>query len=306
MNKALLVMAAGLGSRYGGVKQIVPVGPDGEILMEYAIYDALRAGFDRIVIVIKPEMLDDCRARFGDRISRAGGVPVEYAFQRTGGDWEGIPISAARTRPLGTVQAVLAARALLDRPFAVINADDYYGAEAMQVVSGALGELTGAETGAMVGYRLVNTVSPHGSVTRGVCSGEDGWLSKITETYRIRLCPDGSIRDESAGRLLAPDTLVSMNLWAFHPAILGRFNDEFRAFLRALPADDDRSECLLPVVMDRLVAERFTRVRVLRTEGRWFGLTYQEDRPGVVAALRQMHESGVYPPTLWEMPAPDA
>ena len=295
-------MAAGLGSRYGGVKQIEPVGPDREILMEYAIYDALRAGFDKLVVIIKPDMLDDCRERFGDRISRSSGIPVEYAFQGTTGMWEGIPIPAARTKPLGTVHALLCARDLIDRPFAVINADDYYGPEAMHVAAKALEELTDAAGSAMVGYRLENTISPFGTVTRGVCGVEDGYLRSVTETYKIALCPDGSIRDTSAGGEgvpLAPDTLVSMNLWAYHPAILERFDDEFRAFLRGLTVEDNKSECLRPVIMDKLIGEGFTRVRVLDTTERWFGLTYKEDRPGVVAALRGKHEDGTYPPSLW-------
>ena len=302
MNKALVVMAAGLGSRYGGVKQIEPIGPGGEILMEYAVYDALRAGFDKIILIIKPEMAADCAERFGQRIERSTGIRVEYAFQSTAGSWDGIPIPPQRTKPLGTVHALLSARDLIDRPFAAINADDYYGPDAFSVMAGALDGLTGAEMSAMVAYRLKNTVSPHGTVTRGVCSVENGFLAKITETYKIRLFPDGSIRDTAEwedGPLLAPETPVSMNLWGYHPEMLAWMEREFSAFLRALPDDDNRSECLLPVVMDRFIAAGLTKTRALSTDGQWFGLTYQEDRPGVIAALRALHEAGVYPPSLW-------
>ena len=302
MNKALVIMAAGLGSRYGGVKQIEPIGPGGEILMEYAVYDALRAGFDKIILIIKPEMEADCTERFGARITRSTGIPVEYAFQRTCGDWDGIPIPPARTKPLGTVHALLAARELIDRPFAAVNADDYYGPEAFSVMAGALDGLTGAEMSAMVAYRLSNTVSPYGTVTRGVCGVSDGYLTKVTETYKIRLFPDGSIRDTAEredGPLLAPETPVSMNMWGCHPGLLAPMNSAFTEFLRALPADDNKSECLLPVIMDRFISAGCTKTRVLTTDGHWFGLTYQEDKPGVIAALRALHDSGVYPPQLW-------
>ena len=303
MNKALVVMAAGLGSRYGGIKQIEPIGPGGEILLEYALFDALRAGFDRLILIIKPEMLGDCEVRFGARITRACGIPVEYAFQRCAGDWEGIPIPAARTKPLGTVHALLSARELIDRPFAAINADDYYGPEAFRVMSEALEKLTGADTSAMVAYRLKNTVSPNGTVTRGICSECGGYLTKVTETYNIRLFPDGSIRDTSAqtdGPLLPPDSLVSMNMWGYHPAILTPMAQELERFLRALPADDNKSECLLPVVMDRFLSAGVTKTCVLDTAGQWFGLTYREDKPGVIAALREKHAAGIYPPALWD------
>ena len=221
MNSALVIMAAGLGSRYGGVKQIEKVGPGGEILMEYAIFDALRAGFDKLVIIIKRDMLTDCAELFGRRIEARTGLKIHYAFQEMSGTWGGISIPEGRTKPLGTVHALLSAKDEIDRPFAVINADDYYGPEAFQKLEPHLGKLTGAEDSAMVAYLLKNTVSPYGPVTRGVCSIADGQLRKISETYKIRLLPDGSIRDCSAGGedgpLLQPDTPVSMNMWASIP-----------------------------------------------------------------------------------------
>ena len=303
MNSALVIMAAGLGSRYGGVKQIEKVGPNGEILMEYAIYDGLRAGFDRVILIIKREMLEDCRELFGDRIERSTGVKIEYAFQGTDGLWDGVSVPAARTKPLGTVHALLCAADFIDRPFAVINADDYYGPAAFRVLESRLAALSGPEDSAMVAYLLKKTVSPHGSVTRGVCGVEDGWLQKVTETYKISLLPDGSIRDCSAspdGPALAPDTPVSMNMWGFHPAVLEKMRPYFVDFLRELAPDDNKSECLLPVMMDRFLQDGRIRTAVLQTEDSWFGLTYQEDKPLVREALRALRDQGVYPPKLWD------
>ena len=187
MDMTLVVMAAGLGSRYGGVKQIERLGPDGEILMEYAIYDALRAGFDRIVLIIKPQMLQDVRGLFGDRIEQRTGMRIDYAFQTPDRFTAARPELAQRSKPLGTVHAVLCARDVIRTPFAVINADDFYGRGAIDAIAAALPELHGAQDAAMVGYRLKNTVSPFGTVTRGVCATENGLLRKVQETYKIQL-----------------------------------------------------------------------------------------------------------------------
>ena len=302
MNAALVVMAAGMGSRYGGVKQIDRLGPDGEILMEYAIRDAMRFGFDKLVVIIKPEMLEDVKVVFGDRVERGTGLKICYAFQATDGDYQGVPIPASRSKPLGTVHAVLCAKAYLDRPFAVINADDFYGAGAIEAAARALPELQSASDSGMVAYQLKNTVSPFGAVTRGVCTVEDGLLRKVTETYKIRLLPDGTIRDCSEGEdgpLLDPEAPVSMNLWLYHPGILDKMEARFLDFLQKLDPADNKSECLLPVLMDRFIAEGETRCRVLYTDEHWFGLTYREDRPGVVAELQRLHREGVYPKALW-------
>lgn len=303
MDMTLVVMAAGLGSRYGGVKQIERLGPDGEILMEYAIYDALRAGFDRIVLIIKPQMLQDVRALFGDRIEQRTGIRIDYAFQTPERFTAARPELAQRKKPLGTVHAVLCARDAIETPFAVINADDFYGRGAIDAIAAALPELRGAQDAAMVGYRLKNTVSPFGTVTRGVCATEDGLLRKVHETYKIQLCPDGTIRDTSgagAGVALDPEALVSMNMWGYHPAMLDVMAQYFDAFVRDLAPGDEKRECLLPVMMDALTAQGRVRTRVLQTNERWFGLTYQDDKPGVVAALRALHADGTYPPALWK------
>ena len=302
MDKTIVVMAAGLGSRYGGVKQIERLGPDGEILMEYAIYDALRAGFNRIVLIIKPEIHGDVKALFGDRIEKSSGIKIDYAFQTMGRFTESRPEFSARAKPFGTVHAVLCAKELIKTPFAVMNADDYYGAEAFRVMADKLGELKSAQDAAMVAYRLRNTVSPFGTVTRGVCNVENGLLRGVKETYKIKLFPDGTIRDTSEsedGPVLAPDTFVSMNLWGCHQDILPVMERYFASFLAALPADELRAECLLPTMMGELTDSGRISISVLSTNDRWFGLTYKEDKPGAVAALTALHERGAYPPALW-------
>lgn len=300
--KTLVVMAAGLGSRYGGVKQVEKMGPGGEILMEYAIYDALKSGFDHVVIIIKPGMELDMRELFGDRIGARTGLKIDYAFQDPSRFTEDYTIPPERVKPFGTVHAVLCARDVIDSPFAVMNADDYYGRTALENISQELGKLEDQKHATMVGYQLRNTVSPFGTVTRGVCIVKDGLLQKVNETYKIKACDDGSIRDTSGsedGPVLAPETLVSMNLWGWHPAILDVMEDYFKAFLKGIQPGDIKAECLLPIMMDELTLRGEIETTVLSTPDRWFGITYQEDKPGVMAALRQLHDQGVYPATLW-------
>ena len=307
MKVSLVIMAAGLGSRYGGSKQVDGIGPHNEILMEYSIYDAIRAGFNKIVFIIKPEMEETMERLCGGYLRRKtarDGSPVEvaYAFQ----DFSSVPdfyqIPAERTKPFGTVHAVICAADCIKTPFAVMNADDYYGAEAFRVMSEQLEKLHSAQDAAMVAYRLKNTVSPFGTVTRGVCMVDNGLLTGVRETYKIKVMPDGSIRDTSEsedGPILAPDTFVSMNLWGYHQDILPVMERYFADFLAALPADEMKAECLLPTMMGDLTNSGKIKISVLNTNDRWFGLTYKEDKPGAVAALTALHENGTYPPTLW-------
>lgn len=302
MDKTIVVMAAGLGSRYGGVKQIERLGPDGEILMEYAIYDAVNAGFNKIVLILKPEIYADVKELFGDRIEKSTGIKIDYAFQTMDRFTESRPEFKDRAKPFGTVHAVICAKDFIKTPFAVMNADDYYGAEAFRVISRKLEELHGAQDAAMVAYRLKNTVSPFGTVTRGVCMVRDGLLSGVKETYKIKLMPDGTIRDTSEsenGLVLPPDTFVSMNLWGYHQDILPVMERYFADFIAALPEDELKAECLLPTMMGELTDSGRIKIAVLSTNDRWFGLTYKEDKPGAVAALTALHENGTYPPTLW-------
>lgn len=301
MGATLLIMAAGMGSRYGGNKQVDCLGPNGEILMEYSIYDAIRAGFDKVVFVIKPGMKETLASICGDRIAKK--VKVDYAFQ----DFSSVPsfyhIPEERTKPFGTVHAVLVARDYIDQPFAVINADDYYGVSAFSTIYEKLQTLAPEGEATMVGYQLQNTVSKNGTVSRGVCHAVNGNLDKVVETLKIKLCENGEIRDIGAGEpgeLLDPLAPVSMNFWGFTPWIFGKLEEYFATFLKGLAPDAIKAECLLPVFVDKLMHEGELTVPMLTTDAVWFGVTYKEDKPFVQAELRKLHESGVYPASLHE------
>lgn len=294
MSASFVIMAAGLGSRYGGIKQMEGVGPGGEILLEYAVYDALRVGYDRIVVILRKDILEDFRERVGKKLE--GKVPVFYAIQ----DYDSIPdfyaVPPERVKPFGTIHAVLCARDYIDGPFAVLNADDYYGPDAFTALRSTLDELHGAGDGCMVAYRLKNTVSPFGSVTRGVCATENGKLVQIDETHDIALLPDGRIVANE--KEIPGETPVSMNLWGFTREALDDMESYFHAFLRSLRADDIKSECLLPVYVGDRLNEGKMGIRVLTTDGSWFGMTYKEDRKITADSLRSLIEAGVYPEEL--------
>ncbi len=306
MKAALVIMAAGMGSRYGGNKQIDGIGPSGEILMEYSIYDAIRAGFTKVVFIIKPDMTDLLKGICGDRVAKmktkdGDAVEVCYAYQ----DFSSIPsfytIPEGRTKPFGTAHAVLCAKSVVSEPFAVINADDYYGIDAFEAMYKALCAMPETAHGAMVGYALKNTVSENGSVTRGVCAAEDGKLTRIVETFKITLMGDGTIRDMASsgeGVVLAPETPVSMNFWGFTPWIFEKLEAYLDSFLRSLAPDDSKAECLLPSLVGELVERGELSVEVLHSDAKWFGVTYKEDKPKVTASLRALHERGAYPASL--------
>ena len=300
----LVVMAAGMGSRYGGLKQLDPVGPHGELIIDYSIYDARRAGFETVIFVIKPEIEAAFRAAIGDRLSRV--MDVRYVYQRREDLPAGYAVPEGRVKPWGTAQAVLAARELVNGPFAVINADDYYGPEGFREIYRYL--LTHPDGDvyeyAMVGYRLENTVTEHGYVSRGVCeeTGEH-LLARITERTRIEkgeTCPRFSEDGGETWTDLPGDTVVSMNLWGFTRSYLDEAWSRFHAFLdRALAADPLKAEYYLPAVVSQLIDEGKARVKVLRSGDKWYGVTYQEDKPQVAAALAAMTASGCYPAPLW-------
>lgn len=302
MKAALVIMAAGLGSRYGGNKQVDGVGPNGEILMEYSIYDAIRAGFTKIVFVIKPGMEEMMRRICGDYVARrtaADGSVVEvcYAVQ----DFTGLPafyhLPAQREKPFGTGHAVLCAQPYVNEPFCVINADDYYGVDAYRKIYQALQRLPEQGNAAMVGYLLKNTVSERGTVSRGVCRVEDGRLLGIKETLKIRLEPDGTIADEAEG-VLPADAVVSMNFWGFAPSFFRGLEMFFYDFLRYEAGDNIKAECMLPSLVGKLIGEGKLKVSVLQSADRWFGMTYHEDRQAVAEELKRLHACGVYPETL--------
>lgn len=298
MKTTLLIMAAGLGSRFGGDKQIARMGPGGQILLEYSIYDAVAAGFDKVVFVIKRSMEKVFREMIGDKVS--GKAEVCYAFQEFDSLPGGFVPPEGRVKPYGTVHAVLAARDVIGEPFAVINADDYYGRDAFFTMADSLRRMRGRTNAAsMVAYYLKNTVSENGHVTRGVCeTDESGCLKKVTETYKIRPFPDGTIRDvnfREEGDVLPPDALVSMNFWGLTPWFFTAAERDLSAFLQSENGDPLRKEFVLPMEIDRLMHTDGLQVEVLSTASTWFGVTYQEDRPVVGAALRRLHEMGVYP-----------
>lgn len=306
MSTSLVIMAAGMGSRYGGNKQVDGVGPHGEILMEYAIYDAVRAGFDRIVFLIKPEILDLVKKLCGDNVSRlktkeGKPVQVEYAFQTydTVPDFYTVP--AGRTKPFGTCHAVLSTKGVTDGPFCVINADDYYGVDAYRVMYEHLQTMRRGHA-VMVGYLLKNTVTEHGTVARGVCRVENDHLTGIKENLKIQLFSDGSIAnmENDVKEDLAPETTVSMNFWGFTQDIYNEIDEYWLDFLRGLKPDDIKAECLLPNMVGQRIKENRLKVTVLHSKDRWFGMTYKEDRAAVAEELKKLHGLGVYPENLYE------
>ena len=298
----LVIMAAGMGSRYGGLKQMDPVGPCGELILDYSLFDAKRAGFERAVIIIKKENEADFREVLGDRVSRH--MQVDYAYQSLDGIPEGFSIPEGRVKPWGTGHAVLSAlEAVGDAPFCAINADDYYGREAFKLCYDHLTNLKGEGDYCMVGYLLKNTVSESGSVARGVCTlNEDSCLSDLKERTHIITTVDGPMFTEDGKHyeLLSPETIVSMNMWGFSPDFMQRLKEGFPAFLNAkVPANPMKAEYFLPGVVDDQLSAGIATARVYSTSDKWYGVTYREDRAEVVAALSRMTEEGLYPAPLW-------
>ncbi len=302
----LVVMAAGMGSRYGGLKQIDPVGRHGEVIVDYSIYDALRAGFEQVVFVIKKEIEEDFYEVIGRRMEKR--ADVSYAFQRLDDLPAGYAVPEGRVKPWGTAQAIYSIRGLVDAPFAVINADDYYGPHAFQLIYDHLCRLP--EEGdilpfCMVGYRLKNTLTEYGHVARGVCSvDEDGFLREVVEHTHIEKTAAGARFTEDGGQTwtdLDPETVVSMNLWGFTPGLLDEIGRRFPAFLdQALVANPLKGEYLLPSVVNELLQEGKAAVKVLTSPDKWCGVTYKEDKPAVMQAIEEKHRAGLYPEPLWE------
>ena len=303
----LVVMAAGMGSRYGGLKQMDPVGNYGQVIMDYSLYDARRAGFETAVFIIKREIENDFRHLIGDRIARV--MEVRYAFQELCDLPAGYTVPEGRTKPWGTSHAVLAARNCIDAPFAVINADDYYGPEAFQQIYQYLTEHPETNEGyeyAMVGYMLRNTLTENGYVSRGVCQTDElGYLTKVTERTHIEKEGEGARFTEDGGATwmsLPGDTVVSMNLWGFTPSFVEEEQRRFAAFLDRTKVENPlKGEYFLPSVVSELIEEKLGRVKVLRSQDKWYGVTYKEDKPVVVDAIRRMTRAGVYPDRLWEV-----
>jgi hypothetical protein len=297
----LVVMAAGVGSRFGGLKQLEPVGPGGERLIDYSIFDAVRAGVERVVFVIRREMETDFHALVGSRFT--GRAEVVYAHQELDDLPAGFVPPSGRVKPWGTAHAILAAREAVRAPFLVINADDFYGAAAYGVAAGFLRAPAAAppERWAMAGYHLANTLSTHGTVSRGVCAvGPDGLLRDIVERAALAPCDGGALETGLGGaeRRYPGDTPVSMNFWVFTPAIFHHLTERFARFLEA-SGQDLKSEFYIPAVVKELMDEGLVTVRVLDSPDPWFGLTYREDRDTVAARLRALVARGDYPQRLW-------
>lgn len=300
---ALVIMAAGIGSRFGkGIKQLAPVGPKGEIIMDYSIHDALEAGFNKIVFIIRKDIEEEFRRVIGERIEKI--AEVAYAFQSLDDLPNGFTKPEDRTKPWGTGQAVLAAKEVLDEPFAVINADDYYGKEAYVKVHEYLVQeqpKDGVLHICMAGFRLGNTLSDNGSVTRGICHIEEGALTGVTETHDIFKTAAGAETRNEDGTAVELDTksLVSMNMWGLTPEFMDTLEKGFVEFLGGLKAGDIKKEYLLPEMIDRLIKAGTAKVDVLETADTWFGVTYAEDKESVMAAFRDLVEKGVYPADLY-------
>ena len=293
----LLVMAAGMGSRYGGLKQIDPVGPNGETIIDYSIYDALRAGFGKLVFVIRQDIAAQFQEIIGARFEKR--IAVEYVFQELDKLPPGFAVPNGRTKPWGTSHAILMASETIREPFAAINADDFYGAQSFRLLAQHLG--SGSPDYAMVGFVLRNTLSDFGSVARGVCQvDQDDFLQTVTELTKIER--DGHrAKDTSASGVVTPltgDEVVSMNMWGFTPALFPQLQNYFTAFLQK-SGHELKSECYIPSAVNELLTARQARVKVLRTQDSWFGVTYREDRPRVVDSIRRLIARGDYPETLW-------
>lgn len=296
MKTSLVIMAAGIGSRFGGgIKQLAPVGPNGEIIMDYSIHDALEAGFDRVVFIIRHDLEKDFREIIGERIEKI--CPIAYAFQERDDLPAPYTCPAERTKPWGTGQAVLACRGIVNEPFLVINADDYYGKEAFRIAHDFLvanGE--GKARYCMPGFILKNTLSDNGAVTRGICrANAEGYLTEVAETSGI-VKTAGGAAVEKDGTLVPvdPDAIVSMNMWAMTPDFLDVLAEGFPKFLSEIPEGNLKAEYLLPLVVDELVQSGKASVRVIPSHDKWFGVTYKEDKETVIEAFRELYARGVY------------
>jgi len=305
MNKlAMVIMAAGIGSRYGGLKQVDPVGPNGEIIIDYSLYDAWRAGIEQVVFIVRPDLEQVFKEKIGFEAEKH--FEVSYVFQEIeSGLPPGFKVPEGRTKPWGTGQAVMLCQPVISSNFLVLNADDFYGFEAIKKLADYLRQAKDEPSYynyALVAYRLGNTLSEHGHVARGICRlSPDGYLLDLRERTRVQKFPDGIkyTEDGQTWYFLSPDDLASMNIFGLTPSIFPELQTRFRSFLTDPAADLARAEFYIPEVVGAVSREKKARVRVLTTEGRWFGVTYQDDRPWVQANLRQLIKEGKYPEKLW-------
>ena len=302
MKPTLLVLAAGMGSRYGSLKQIDPVGPSGETIIDYSIYDAARAGFGKVVFIIRKSFEQDFKDIFITKLEPY--IPVEYVFQEIDNVPEGLSFSPERSKPWGTAHAILMAKDIIHEPFAVINGDDFYGSDAFKTMAYFLNSLTADQQThySLVGYQVGNTMSENGTVSRGVCQEDaDENLVSVTERTNIQYI-DGAIAYQEAEEkpvFLNPETLVSMNFWGFTPEYFKQTESMFIDFVKA-NSDNLKAEFYIPTAIDKLISSSAASVKVLRSSAKWFGVTYKEDKPLVIEKLAQLIKSGIYPAQLWK------
>jgi dTDP-glucose pyrophosphorylase len=300
MKPTLLVLAAGMGSRYGGNKQLDQVGPSGETIIDYSIYDAIRAGFGKIIFVIRRDIEDQVKERFVEKLK--GKIEVDYVFQEITNLPEDVKGSPERQKPWGTSHAILVTEAKIKEPFGVINADDYYGVESFKILCNFLTSDKDPNCYSIVGYKLGNTLSDHGHVNRGVCRvGEDGLLKNIVETRQIEKTDDGAVAPGHDGKIqhFTGNEVVSMNLWGFKPSCFHFLGKEFRNFINA-HGMDLKSELDIPTSVDKFVKNGQITIKILMSNERWFGVTYREDKPFVVESINKMIGKGIYPGKLYQ------
>lgn len=299
MQPTLLILAAGIGSRYGGLKQVDGMGPGQEAILEYSVFDAKRAGFGKVVFVIRKDIEADFIEKIGRKV--APHIQVEYAFQEKNTALEWLPELPPREKPWGTAHAILSARQYLTEPFVALNADDFYGADAIAHIAQFLRTECSPTCYGMVAYLLGNTLSENGAVSRGVCTvSADGFLTDVVERTKIERFPEGIAYVDEANQKhpLADNTLVSMNFWAFHPNILEEIAMQFRAFVHA-NIDKPKAEFYIPTVVNNLIKSEKIKLRVLSSSSQWYGVTYTEDKKTVQAALADLAEKGAYKKGLW-------
>ncbi|KJF43447.1 nucleotidyltransferase family protein [Draconibacterium sediminis] len=299
MKPTLLILAAGMGSRFGGLKQVEPVGPNGEAIIDYTIFDAIRAGFGKVVFVIRESFADAFKEKFEAKLS--GKIDVEYVFQELDNLPEGFTLPEGREKPWGTAHAILVAKDVINEPFCAINADDFYGEGAYRIMADFLNNAVQEQTFSMIGYQLKNTLSDHGSVSRGMCTvNENDNLVKIVETHNIFKKEDAAvtIAEDGSETPLTGNERVSMNFWGFHPSIFKALESKFVKFLET-EIDKPKSEMYIPSVVFEMIEDNEVKVKVLEANSPWFGVTYKEDKPIVVNKINALIEEGVYPNKLW-------
>jgi dTDP-glucose pyrophosphorylase len=294
-----LVLAAGMGSRYGGLKQIDPIGPDGEIIIDFSVYDAVQAGFSKVVFVIRRDIEQLFREQVGGRFENI--IDVEYAFQEIDELPDGYSVPESRTKPWGTGHAILMAESLIEGPFAVINADDFYGRSGFKLISEYLSQINDESSYCMVGFYLGNTLSEHGTVSRGVCCcDKNDNLKEVVERTSIRKTSEGATDESDPDNVsnISVNETVSMNMWGFSPSIFKHLDSQFREFLEA-EGHEMKSEFFITSVVDRLIKEGVADVKALTSSDSWFGVTYPEDKPTVMKSIQDMMQGGKYPQPLF-------